>query len=243
MYEFLTKLFEKNEDGTTKPMTAEELTAAIEADKSIKLVNLSDGGYIAKDKHDKAIKDKDDEIAAAKASLDDANKAIQSYKGMDIEGIKKSVEDWEAKYEADTKALNEQIEANRKAYAEELLLANYEFTSKAARNGILSEIRSKDFKLDSDGTLLGAKELIEKLQTDDDYKGAFVVAETSDEGNGGNDGGDAGNQNGGNTPPRFTSTNGNGGQGNAGGGQKMSLSEAMAYKNAHPDADVANLLG
>ena len=41
--------------------------------------------------------------------LKDVNKEIQTYKDMDIEGIKKSAEDWKIKYETDTKALNETI--------------------------------------------------------------------------------------------------------------------------------------
>ena len=51
-YDFLKKLFKKDENGAIIPMTAEELEAAIDADKNIKIVDLSAGGYIAKDKFD-----------------------------------------------------------------------------------------------------------------------------------------------------------------------------------------------
>ena len=43
-YEFLKKLFKKAENGTVIPMTAEELETAIDADKNIKVVDLSGGG-------------------------------------------------------------------------------------------------------------------------------------------------------------------------------------------------------
>ena len=49
-YDFLQKLFKKDENGAIIPMTAEELEAAIDADKNIKVVDLSAGGYIAQDK-------------------------------------------------------------------------------------------------------------------------------------------------------------------------------------------------
>lgn len=51
-YDFLKKLFKKDENGAIIPMTAEELEAAIDADKNIKVVDLLSGGYIAKDKFD-----------------------------------------------------------------------------------------------------------------------------------------------------------------------------------------------
>lgn len=48
------------------------------------------------------------EYNALKTQLDTANATIQSYKDMDIDGIKKSVEDYKAKWE--------QSENDRKAF-------------------------------------------------------------------------------------------------------------------------------
>ncbi len=53
------------------------------------------------------IKSGTDVAAAIQAQLDTANQTIQSYKDMDIEGIKQSAADWQQKYE--------QAEADRKA--------------------------------------------------------------------------------------------------------------------------------
>ncbi len=47
-YEFLKKLFGKNEDGTPKSLTYDELETAIDGDKKLRIVNLEDGGYVAK---------------------------------------------------------------------------------------------------------------------------------------------------------------------------------------------------
>lgn len=230
MYEYLKNLFEKNEDGSTKPMTADELEKAITA-AGLKIFNLDDGEYISKEKHTKAINSKNDEIKALQGSLDAANEKIKSFEDIDVDSIKGEVEQWKTKYEAETKALKEQREADRKAYAEDLLLSEYEFTSRAAKNGILAELRKKDFKVDDDGTLLGAKEYMSKLMEDEDYKGAFKSEEPE-------------------TPPappaapkpQFTTPSaGSAGTGGT-GGQKMSLADAMKYKNEHPDADIGSLI-
>ena len=69
-YDFLKKLFKKDENGAIIPMTAEELEAAIDADKNIKIVDLSAGGYIAKDKFDA----KETELKGVKKQLEDANR-------------------------------------------------------------------------------------------------------------------------------------------------------------------------
>ena len=225
MYEYLKNLFGKNEDGTTKPMTADELEKAI-TDAGLKVFNLDDGDFISKEKHTKTVNAKNDEIKTLQGSLDKANEQIQSFKDMDVESIKNSVDEWKTKYETETAALKKQMEDNRKSYAEDLLMSEYEFTSKAAKNGILAELRKKDFKVDDDGSLLGAREYIEKLKEDEDYKGAFKAAEADP----------------GATKPRFTAQSTGGSVGGGAGGAKMTLAEAMIYKNAHPDADVSKLI-
>ena len=89
-YDFLKKLFKKDENGAIIPMTAEELEAAIDADKNIKVVDLSSGGYIAKDKFDA----KETELKGVKKQLDDANIQIKSFEDQDVDGIKKKVSEW-----------------------------------------------------------------------------------------------------------------------------------------------------
>lgn len=46
MYDFLKKLFAEG------ALTFDQFVEALNGDKTIKLVNLSDGGYVAKDKFD-----------------------------------------------------------------------------------------------------------------------------------------------------------------------------------------------
>lgn len=214
-YDFLKKLFKKDENGAIIPMTAEELEAAIDADKNIKVVDLSSGGYIAKDKFDA----KETELKGVKKQLDDANIQIKSFEDQDVDGIKKKVSEWEQKYNTDTQALKDQMAAQNRSHAEDMFLSGYKFTSKAARKGVLDELRSKKFQLDDNGTFLGAKEFMASLMEDEDYKGAFVTENkggengSGGEGDNGGSGANAGDQGG--NPPRF-SAGSNGGQASGG---------------------------
>lgn len=205
-YEFLRKLFKKDENGAVIPMTYEELEAAIDADKGIKIADLSGGGYVAKDKFDA----KETELKGIRKQLDDANTQIKSFEDQDVDGIKQKVADWEAKYNTDTQALKDQMAAQNRSHAEDMFLAGYKFTSKAARKGVLDELRSKQFQLDDKGTFLGAKEFMSSLMEDEDYKGAFVTENPSGDTNQGNGGTNPPEG----TKPRFsTGTNGGNPQG------------------------------
>lgn len=170
MYEYLKKLFGKNDDGTPVALTFEQLAEKLGVDKAIKLVNLADGGYVSKDKFDA----KEVELNGLREQLTTANATIQSYKDMDVDGIKQSVANWEKKYNDDTAALNQKIADNERAYQEELFLRGYKFSSKAAADGIRAEFVKRKFPFE-DGSFIGGKEFMDKLMADDDYKAAFVV--------------------------------------------------------------------
>lgn len=221
-YEFLKKLFGTQKDGEEpKAMTYAELEASIDADKSIKVIDLSAGGYVAKDKFDS----KETELKGVKKQLGDANAQIKSFEDQDVDGIKAKVSEWEQKYNTDTQALKDQMAAQSRSHAEDMFLSGYKFTSKAARKGVLDELRSKQFRLDDNGTFLGAKEFMASLMEDEDYKGAFVT-ENKDGGTGVDTKGDnrgsgtgAGGQGG--NPPRFSA--GSNGGAPAGGNQNPFL--------------------
>lgn len=202
MYEFLTKLFGKDADGKPEALTAEQLVEKIKGDKTLNLVNLKDGGYVSKEKFDA----KETELSGVKQQLADANTTIQSYKDMDVEGIKKSAQDWEDKYKKDTKALSDKLEAQERSHQTDLFLSGYKFSSKAAQAGIRTMFDAKNFKLEN-GVFLGAADYIKQLQADEDYKGAFVTEEKKPDGAGGEQ-----------TPPPFFAAGTNGGQGAGGNG-------------------------
>ena len=162
MYEYLKKLF-KEVDGQPEAITAEELIKRIQADKNLNIVNLKEGGYVSKDKFDA----KETELTGIKTQLADANKEIQSYKDMDIEGIK---------YKTDTAALNDKLTAQERKHQTDMFFSGYKFTSKAAQAGIRMEFDKKEFKLE-DGVFQGASDYMKSLMENEDYKGAFVLKE------------------------------------------------------------------
>lgn len=172
-YDFLKKLFGTPKEGEEpKAMTYEELEAAIDADGNIKLADLSGGGYVSKEKYNAKVT----ELSGVKQQLTDANTEIQSYKDMDIEGIKKSVKEWEDKYNVDTKALEDKLTAQEYSHAADMFMSKYQFTSKPAREGVMAEFNKKGFKLE-DGKFLGAEDYMKSLMESEDYKGAFKTEE------------------------------------------------------------------
>lgn len=173
MYDFLKALFGVSEDGQPVALTYEQLAEALSANKELKLVNLADGGYVSKDKFDA----KETELEGVRQQLEAANQKIQSYKDMDIDGIKQSVSDWEQKYENDTAALRQQLAEQEQMHSLDMFLGGYQFSSKAAKDGVRAAFLSKKFPYE-DGKFIGAKEYIDSLMADDDYKGAFVVKST-----------------------------------------------------------------
>ena len=84
MYEFLKALFNEH-DGNPTALTFDQLSEKLSAATDMKLVNITDGGYVAKEKLDA----KTTELNGVRQQLTDANAEIQSYKDMDIDGIKR----------------------------------------------------------------------------------------------------------------------------------------------------------
>lgn len=174
-YEFLKKFFGTPKDGEEpKAMTYAELEAAIDADKKIQVVDVKAGGYVSKEKLDAKIT----ELDGVKQQLSDANTTIQSYKDMDIDGIKQSAKDWETKYTQETQKLTAQLAAQERTHALDMFMGGYKFSSKPAENGVRAEFEKKNFTLE-DGKFLGGDEFMKSLMENDDYKGAFVIEDDS----------------------------------------------------------------
>lgn len=111
-----------------------------------------------------------DTAAKIQGDLDTANQTIQSYKDMDIDGIKKSAADWQDKYEKAEKARKE------KEYSDQL----DKFVQKQGmRNDIYAahlkqQLADKQLKFDDNGTLLGGDDVVKALR--DSCPDAFADA-------------------------------------------------------------------
>lgn len=115
-----------------------------------------------------------EEAEGLKSQLDDANTQIQSFRDMDIDGIKQSAEDWKSKYEADTKALNDKLNAKEYEYNARDYLSQFKFSSERAKMSVLEEFKTKNFAYEN-GKFLGADDYIKELKEND--PGAFVNEE------------------------------------------------------------------
>ncbi len=199
-YDFLKKLFGTQKDGEEpKAMTYAELEAAIDADKKIQVVDLKAGGYVAKEKLDAKIT----ELDGVKQQLTDANAEIQSYKDMDIDGIKQKAEEWEQKYNSETQKLNDKLTKQERDHQMDRYLDTVGLKPGAMyRDYVRRALEEKKLKLE-DGKFLGADDVMKELKENPDYKDAFVVEEPDHTGNEGN----AGTEPNGGTPYFSAGTN------------------------------------
>ena len=114
------------------------------------------------------------ELDSTKTSLDEANQTIDSYKEMDIEGIKQSVEDWKTKYKNDTEALNNKLVEQERSHARDAYFSGMKFSSESAKRGIIDQFNEQNFEL-KDGKFIGADEFIKGLKESD--ASAFATEE------------------------------------------------------------------
>lgn len=105
------------------------------------------------------------------SQLSDANATIQSYKDMDIDGIKQSAADWETKYNTDTQALKDQLESTKYGYAVENAVGSLKFTSESAKKAFLADLTAKKLPI-QEGKLLGLEDFTKGYKEAD--PGAFV---------------------------------------------------------------------
>lgn len=131
-------------------------------EKQIKIGNLGSGNYVGKEKFDA----KETEIAGLKEQLKNANTEIQSYKEMDIDSIKQSVTDWEAKYNTDTQALQDKLAKKDYEYKVKEKVSNLKFTSESAKKSFVADLMAKELKIEND-TILGFDDFVKNYKETD----------------------------------------------------------------------------
>ena len=167
---------------TLQELCGEELYAQVEAKlnevnakitdkvKHVRFTDLSEGNYVSKEKFDTKVT----ELKGVQQQLTDANKEIQSYKDMDIEGVKKSAQEWETKYNTDTQALKDQIAQQERSHQTDRYLDTVGLKPGAMyREFVKKAFEAKEFKLEGE-KFLGADDFIAELKKNPDYKDAFV---------------------------------------------------------------------
>ncbi len=117
------------------------------------------------------------ELTIVKEQLTNANTTIQSYKDMDIEGIKQSAEEWKTKYEEDTKKLQDDLKAKDYDYAVKEYMNSFKFIDDEVKELVINKFKEKSFKHE-EGKFLGADEFMKEYK--EAHKGLFVPDEPQD---------------------------------------------------------------
>lgn len=100
--------------------------------------------------------------------LESANGEIQSYKDMDIEGIKAAAVNWEEKYNTDTAALKQELEGVNYGFAVKEATGGLKFTSESAKKAFLADLTAKQLPL-QEGKLLGLEDFVNAYREADPY--------------------------------------------------------------------------
>jgi hypothetical protein len=106
------------------------------------------------------------EAESIKAQLTEANKQIEGFKGLDIEGVKKAADEWKVKAEQAQADAVKQVSALKFDHALDGAL-----TGAKARNAkaVKALLQSDALKLQDDGSIMGLKEQLDKIKSDNDY--------------------------------------------------------------------------
>lgn len=121
-------------------------------------------------KHKQTIESLTTERDGLKNQLEEAGEEIQSYKDMDIDGIKAKAGEWETKYNNDTKALKEQLDSANYGFAVKEAVSGLKFTSESAKKAFILDLTSKKLPI-QDGNLLGLEDFAKAYKEND--PGAF----------------------------------------------------------------------
>lgn len=146
--EFLKELF--GDEALTFEQLGEKLKGAGKDGRDIKLIDLSQGGHIGIEKFNA----KETAISTLQEQLDAANKAIDDFKGMDIDSIKTAADEYKKQAEqAQADATAKEQAANYRVAAIEAA-SGISFSSNSAKQAFIDSLVKKALPLD-DGKITG----------------------------------------------------------------------------------------
>lgn len=206
------ELFEKAEGGT---LTWEQFESAM---GEAKFVDLTEGNYVSKQKHDDEIAKKDtritdltDTISARDTDLANLKKTLEE--AGDVEELKKASQDLselQKRYDKETKQYQQQLSKQAYEFAVKEFASTKQFSSNAAKRDFIQSMTAKNLTLE-DGKIIGAEDFVQIYSKDN--ADAFVTKKDE-------------------SKPQFV----NGTKPPA--PKKLTLSEMMRMKNDNPDAIV-----
>lgn len=138
----------------TEALTWEQLEEKLKDNEEVKIANLAAGSYVDKSKYDNKV----NELTKANETIKGLNETVKKFDGVDLDGLKKSVTDWEDKYNTDvaTLKLNNAVDL--------ALIGAKAKNPKLAKAALDMSV----IKLDGD-KLLGLTEQLDTLKKSDAY--------------------------------------------------------------------------
>lgn len=173
----LKKLFGAAEAGV---LSYEQFESAVKQ-AGIKLVDLNEGNYVSKQKHE-------DELTTKNKTIDDLNTTIAS-RDTDLADLQKKLEEagtdaqkladlstqftsLQGKYETDVKNYKDQLKKQAYEFAVKDFANGKKFTSKAAKRDFIQSMIAKELKMEKD-SILGADDFVTAYSQENED--AFVV--------------------------------------------------------------------
>lgn len=138
-------------------LTYDQLAEKLKGSADVKLANLASGQYVDKGKFDAA----QTELAGVREQLKSANEAIDGFKKLDPEGLKKAAQEWKDKHAADTAALQEKLKAQAKDAAVRLAVAKENVHDDALT---MAALDLSKVTVAEDGTISGLSEQMTALR-------------------------------------------------------------------------------
>ncbi len=181
-------------------------------DKQVKLANLGAGEYVGKAKYDGVEQDRNN----YKSLLETAQMALKKFEGVNVEDLQGEITKLKEDIGKKETEFNEKVAQMEYDGALNKYFETFKFTSDLAKRAAMDEFRKKELKLEN-GAFLGGDDFMKQLK-----EANPTAFEAEDDGT---------------KPPIIVKPTKP-----RKPGEKMTLAEAMAYKNAHPEADISTLI-
>lgn len=150
-----------------------------------------------------------------KTQLTTAQETLKGFEGVNVEDLQGEITKLNKQLQDKDTEFNDKLKEIEYSSNIDTFFSNYKFTSDLAKKAALEEFKKQEFKF-TDGKFLGGEDYMKTLQESNPT--AFESEEDE-------------------KAPKIVK-----GTTQRKPGQKMTLAEAMAYKNAHPDVDIMTLI-
>lgn len=173
----IEELFGTNEN---KTLTYDEFVEGC-TKNNLKLVNLTDGNYVSKQKFDNEIATRENTITDLTTQLSGRDTDLQALQdkltnaennSMQLDNVTQELTNLQTKYENDTKEYQQKLKDQEYSFAVKDFANSKKFTSNAAKRDFISCMMDKKLVMEN-GNILGANDFVTEYSKEN--SDAFVV--------------------------------------------------------------------